>query len=210
LNHEQSLVINLPVGDPGGYTASDLSPSLSNNHGSSSGEHSGMKKATVFRTVLAGIAGGAVFAFTAFITFVLIGSGLDQRSGPLFDPARQSAKFLAVWTRIQPLPLFVTKPHLMLLGYVLFGVGHSFLFRSVAGQWPAGRLHRTCRLAFVTWGLSYLFFEFLGPFNLLGEPLPLVAMELAFWAVAALAEAATLVSIQEWRGEFHDDSKRSG
>jgi hypothetical protein len=44
-------------------------------------------------------------------------------------------------------------------------------------------------------GLSYLFFEFVGPFNLLGEPLALVALELSFWALAALAEAFVIVWI---------------
>jgi hypothetical protein len=152
---------------------------------------------TLSRTVLAGIAAGAVFALSTFVTFVLIGSGLDQQSGPLFDPARQSAKVLAVWTELQPLPLFVTKPHLMLLGYVLFGVGHAVLFQSIAAAWPQGRLRRACRLALMTWGLSYLFFELFGPFNLLGEPLALVTLELVFWALAAFAEAATLVAILE-------------
>ena len=48
-------------------------------------------------------------------------------------------------------------------------------------------------LAAVIWGLSCAFFELLGPVNLLGEPLGLVAVELGFWAVAAIAEAIVLV-----------------
>ena len=44
-----------------------------------------------------------------------------------------------------------------------------------------------------------MFFEFLGPFNLLGEPPALVALELVFWATAALAEAAAVVAVLEAR-----------
>jgi hypothetical protein len=154
---------------------------------------------SISRTVVAGLAGGAVFCVATFVAFVLIGSGLDHRSGPLFDPSVQSAKVIAVWTQLEPLPLFVTKPHAMLLGYILFGIGHAFLFRSVAAAWPAGVIPRAWRLAVLTWGLSYLFFEFLGPFNLLGEPLSLVALELGFWGLGALAESAVLVSMLERR-----------
>lgn len=154
----------------------------------------------VSRTALAGIAGGVAFGVVGILTFVLIGSGLDHRSGPLFDPSLQSPKVIAVWTQIEPLPLFQTKPHVMLLGYVLFGIGHAFLFRSVAKAWPKGLTPRIWRLAVVIWSLSCLFFEFLGPFNLLGEPLGLVALELGFWAVMALVESTVIVFLLERAG----------
>lgn len=155
---------------------------------------------SISRTVLAGLAGGATFCVVTFVTFVLIGSGLDQSSGPLFDPAVQSAKLIAVWTQLEPLPLFVTQPHVMLLGYVLFGIGHAVLFRSVAPAWPDGAVGRAWRLTVVVWSLSYLFFEFLGPFNLLGEPVGLVMLELSFWAAAAFAESLVVVLLLPYRG----------
>ena len=89
-------------------------------------------KPSISRTLVAGLAGGAAFSAASFLTFVLMGSGLDHRSGPLFDPNMQSPKLIAVWTQMEPLPLFVTAPYVMLLGYLLFGIGHAFLFRSVA------------------------------------------------------------------------------
>ena len=55
---------------------------------------------------------------------------------------------IAVWTSIEPLPLFKTQP-----------------------------------------------FELLGPFNLLGEPLSLVALELPYWAAMAAAAAAVVVAV---------------
>jgi hypothetical protein len=157
-------------------------------------------KPPISRTLVAGVAGGVGFGLTTFLTFVLIGSGLDHRSGPLFDPSLQSSKVLAVWTQMEPLPLFVTKPHLMLLGYVVFGIGHALLYRSVASAWPEPVAARIWRLAAIMWSLSYVFFEFLGPFNLLGEPLRLVALELSFWALAALVEATIIVLMLERPG----------
>ncbi len=150
-------------------------------------------KPSVFKVVVAGLGGGAAFWVVTFVMFVLVGSG------PLFDPALQSPKFIRVWTELEPLPLFASAPHLVLLAYALFGVGYALLLRSVARAWPAGAWARIWRLAAVIWGLSCAFFELLGPANLLGEPPVLVALELGFWAVAALAEAAVVVALQRQR-----------
>jgi hypothetical protein len=151
-------------------------------------------KPSVSRTMAAGLAGGVTFIVVSFRTFVLIGAG------PLSDPSAQSSKVLAVLTKIEPLPVWQTAPHVIFSGYVLFAIGHAFLFRSVAKAWPEGAAPRTWRLAVVIWSLSCLFFEFLGPFNLLGEPLGLVALELSFWAVTTLVESAVIVSILERAG----------
>jgi hypothetical protein len=148
-----------------------------------------LMKPSPFGTLVAGVAGGATFWVATFVTFVLIGSR------PLFDPAVQSPKLIAVWTELEPLPLFATAPHVVLLEYVLFGVGYAVLLRSVAAAWPASVWARTWRLAAVIWGLSCAFFELLGPVNLLGEPLGLVMLELVFWAAAALAEAAVVSAL---------------
>lgn len=152
-------------------------------------------KLSITKTIGAGVAAGLAFWMVTFVTFVLIGSGLDQTSGPLVDPRLQSSKLLAVWTQLEPLPLFATAPHLILAMYVAFAVGHAFLLRSVQAAWPSARWGQAWRLALVIWVLSCAFFEFLGPLNLLGEPLPLVALELVFWAAAALVEAVVLVGL---------------
>jgi hypothetical protein len=46
----------------------------------------------------------------------------------------------------------------------------------------------------VIW-LAGVFSEFMGPFNVLHQPLPLSAVALGVWAVSAAAEAYTLVWI---------------
>jgi len=49
------------------------------------------------------------------------------------------------------------------------------------------------------WFLAFLFVEFSAPFNLFGEPVGLVLIELAILAVAVLAEAFVLAGIVERR-----------
>jgi hypothetical protein len=160
------------------------------------------------RTALAGVAAGVVFNVAGFLTFALIGSGLHN-NGPLLDPARQSRKMIAVWTEIEPLPLFQAKPQVILLVNLLFGVVYALVFRSIAPAWPNRARARTWRLALTIWALSCLVFELLGPFNLLGEPLDLVALELVFWAVMALAAAATIVPILHGRsGDGSPETER--
>jgi hypothetical protein len=41
--------------------------------------------------------------------------------------------------------------------------------------------------------------EFFTPFNLFGEPLPLIGLELVFWATIAFAEAFVMSSVFEWK-----------
>ena len=149
---------------------------------------------TLSRTLTAGMLAGVTFNAVGFATFVLLGSGVDH-AGPLLDPDLQSAKMIAVWTSIEPLPLFQTQPGTILALYLLFGIGYAMLYRSVGHAWPSGFWRRTPRLALTIWWLSCIFFEFLGPFNLLGEPLSLVALELTFWAAMATAAAAVVVAV---------------
>lgn len=108
------------------------------------------------KTLVAGLLGGLAFWVVTFLTFVLLGSGLDEASGPLVDPALQSSKLLAVWTELEPLPLFATAPQLILAAYIGFGIGQAFIFvpyrtrgRPAAGRGPGAWLYwsgrcRTC------------------------------------------------------------------
>lgn len=146
--------------------------------------------------ILVGLAGGAAFCVTVFLTFGLVGAGLDY-NGILFNPTLQSPKVIAVWKQIQPLPVMVTDRFVILGGFVLFAIGHAFLYRSVAVAWPKGIANRALRLTVIIWVFSALFFEFMGPFNLLHEPLQLQSLEFIFWAAAALAESFTLVIVFE-------------
>jgi hypothetical protein len=91
----------------------------------------------------------------------------------------------------------VASPAPILVGLLLFGIGHAFVHRWLAGAWPPGRVARGLRLAGLVFFMSFVFWEFFTPFNQLGEPLPLIALELLFWAVIALGEAFAIVAVLE-------------
>ena len=149
------------------------------------------------RVVAAGLAGGLAMNLVMLLTFRLIGFGWDG-DGLLLVSPMQSEKLIAVWTPLEPLPLIVTNPAPIVLGLLLFGVAHAFVYRSVAAAWPAGVIPRSLRMAGLIFLMSFLFREFFTPFNQFGEPLPLIAVELVFWALVALAEAFAIVGIIEW------------
>lgn len=111
---------------------------------------------------------------------------LSQSNEPLFTTR------IAVWTTIAPLPLIVTSPLAMALGVVGLGVGHAFVSRWRAPAWPPGILRRALRMAARLSLFSSVCFEFFAPFNRLREPVPLVAVERAGWALGAGAEGVAL------------------
>lgn len=154
----------------------------------------------MLKTILAGIAGGITFNLAMLLTFRGIGFGWDGQ-GILITSAMQSPKLVAVWTSLEPLPMIVANPAPIIAGLVLFGIGHAFVYRWLSPAWPAGIRPRALRFAGLHFFLTFLFWEFFTPFNQFGEPLPLVALELSFWAIIALAEAFVIAAILEPRGK---------
>jgi hypothetical protein len=60
-------------------------------------------------------------------------------------------------------------------------------------------IRRATRFAGLLFFMTFLFWEFFTPFNQFGEPLPLIALELSFWAVIAIAEALAIAVVLERR-----------
>ena len=149
------------------------------------------------RTLLAGLAGGLVMNLAMLLTFRALGFGWHGRGILLTSPI-QSPKLIAVWTKLEPLPLVVANPAPIIMGLILFGLGHACIYRWLSPAWPPGTTPRALRLAGLVFSLSFLFWEFFTPFNQFGEPLPLIALELAFWAAIALAEAFVIAGVMEW------------
>jgi hypothetical protein len=85
----------------------------------------------------------------------------------------------------------------IILGIVIFGVIHAFLYRWLSPAWPSGTIPRGSRLASLIFLVAFLFWEFFTPSNQLGEPLPLMALELLFWALIALADGICIAAIME-------------
>jgi hypothetical protein len=148
------------------------------------------------RTLAAGFFGGLGANLAMLLTFRTIGFGWDAK-GILLSSPIQSKKLIAVWTETVPLPLVVTHPLPIIFGIILFGIAHAFIYRSVSRSWPEGLLPRGFRMTGLVFVMTYLFWEFFTPFNQFGEPLPLILLELLFWAVIAATESFIIVSLME-------------
>jgi hypothetical protein len=153
-------------------------------------------KPSAIRTALAGVAGGVAMNITMLLTFRLLGFGWTG-NGILVNPDLQSSKLIAVWKEFEPLPLVVAKPAPIIVGIVLFGIIHAFAYRWLSAGWPSGVLRRGARMASLIFLLVFLFWEFFTPFNLFGEPLPLIGLELFFWALIALADGLAIAIVME-------------
>lgn len=148
------------------------------------------------RTLIAGFAGGMIINLVMLLTFRAIGFGWNG-GGILLTSSIQSQKLIAVWTKLEPLPLIVANPAPIISGLVLFGIGHAFVYKWISAAWPPGIIPRALRFAGLLFFMVFLFWEFFTPFNQFGEPLPLIALELSFWAAIAIAEAIVIASIIE-------------
>lgn len=141
------------------------------------------------RIALTGLLAGVVFFLLSALTFYFLG----VLPGILFNPEVQSPKVIAVVAELQPLPVIQTSPYIIIAGWGIWLIGWAFLFEHISVLWPNGFWPRLWRLAASIWFLSLLFFEFQGPYNLLAEPLLLLALEMCFWAVCAVGGAAVIV-----------------
>ncbi len=150
----------------------------------------------MLRTLVAGLAGGVTMNLVMLLTFRAIGFGWNG-GGILLTSPLQSHKLIAVWTKLEPLPLIVANPAPMIIGLILFGVGHAFIYQSISASWPAGVMPRAVRFAALLFFMVFLFWEFFTPFNQFGEPLPLITLELLFWAAIAMGEALVIAGILE-------------
>lgn len=148
------------------------------------------------KMVLTALAGWFAMCLTMLLTFQLIGFGLHG-DGILLDPRWQSPKLIAVWTTLEPLPLVVAQPASVIAGMFVFAFLHAVVYRSQSSHWPRGHVPRALRLAGLIFGIGYAFWEFFTPFNQLGEPWPLIGLELLFWGLMALAESFAIAAVAE-------------
>lgn len=138
-----------------------------------------------------GAAGGAV----AYLVASIISNVLFFQLGRdiLFENALQSDKVNAVLFEMEPLPLMFTNGLLYLAIAAGIGAIHGLVFTYIEPSLPrANKLRRGIAFAVILWAIMALFFEFHTPFNMFGEPLALVAVELFFWAIVLLTEGLIL------------------
>ena len=153
-------------------------------------------KPSHIKTLIAGVVGGIVMNIAMLLTFRFIGFGVNA-DGILLNPSVQSSKLIAVWTVLEPLPLVVSRPAPIIFGIILFGIIHAYLYRWLCPAWPKGIVRRALSFAMLVFVMTFLFWEFFTPFNQFGEPFGLIAIELIFWAVIALADGFAIATIME-------------
>jgi hypothetical protein len=149
--------------------------------------------ASTIRTLLAGLAAGTAMNAAMLLTFRLLGFGWDG-DGILLRSPSQSPKLIAVWTELEPIPLVVNAPASIIIGILLFGIVHAFLYRWLSPAWPPGVLKKGLRFSALVFVMTFLFWEFFTPFNLFGEPLHLIVLELLFWGCVALADGLVIAT----------------
>jgi len=128
------------------------------------------------------------------LTFRLLGFGWNG-NGILIESSSQSQKLIAVWTELEPIPLVVDNPAPIITGIILFGVLHAYLFKWLSPVFPNGVFKAGIRFGGLVFVMTFLFWEFFTPFNLFGEPLHLIALELIFWLCIAFADGFAISAI---------------
>jgi hypothetical protein len=148
-------------------------------------------KTTHRKIILAGVAGGISMNVMMLLTFRILGFGWNG-DGILITASSQSQKLIAVWTKLEPIPLVVNTPAPIILGITLFGIFHAYLFHWVSASLPKGIFKAGMWFSMIVFVMTFLFWEFFTPFNLFGEPLHLIALELLFWWCIALADGLAI------------------
>ncbi len=134
----------------------------------------------------AGIAGMFAGSAAALPLLFLVGPST------IFNDAIQSPKLTLVWNELEPLPIMMSNPAAFAVVLAVVGAGHGLAFGIVERGLPADFIRRGLAFGAVIWLMTYVFFELNGPFGLLGEPLPLVGVELAVQVVGALVEGVVI------------------
>ena len=150
------------------------------------------QSSNLFRTLIAGLAGGLAWFFAMMLFF-------GPAQSILANPDYQSQKFLSVFTEIEPLPhtfgsVWILPATLLLIG-MLYGFVYHFIRRSlpVLSWWKAG-----ISFGVIAWVLMVPWFEFYLPWNVMHEPLLLVLFEGILWLAVLLCAGLAIAGVYEW------------
>jgi len=149
------------------------------------------------RWITAGFAGSIGILLANLVSQVLffrVGSEI------LFHSDIQSDKLIAVMTQMEPLPLMETDPGLYMFISLFIGALHGGIFAYIRDSLPKNTIKSGLAYGGILWVLMALYFEFHVPFNMFGEPLPLVGLELFFWIFVVSAEGLIISTIYDGFG----------
>ncbi|WP_245584747.1 hypothetical protein [Salipiger mucosus] len=163
-------------------------PPLKNPHHGISCQEEHITYAKLSRAALGGAVAIVMSNIVSNILFFQLGRPL------LFENEAQSAKVVAVLFEMEPLPLMFTNGPLYMAIAALIGVIHGLVFYWIEPALPRGIVARGLAFGAILWALMALYFEFHTPFNMFGEPVALVAVELVFW-IAVVAVQGLVLSI---------------
>jgi hypothetical protein len=130
------------------------------------------------KLVRAALSGAAAFALASIVSNVLF---FELGRPWLFETGAQSDKLIAVLFEMEPLPLMFTNGPLYLALVAGIGAVHGLIFSWIEPVLPRGRILRGLSFGAILWATMALYFEFHAPFNMFGEPVALVALELVLW-----------------------------
>lgn len=138
-----------------------------------------------------GVVGGAIAFVVANVVSNVLFFQLGR--GILFETPLQSEKVIAVLFEMEPLPLMFTNGPLYMAIAAGIGAVHGLVFAYIEPSLPrSSKLGRGAAFGVILWALMALYFEFHAPFNMFGEPVSLVAVELGFWIIVLLTEGIIL------------------
>lgn len=140
------------------------------------------------RGPLAGLAGGV-----AWLVGLLLFFGPAQRI--LANPAHQSAKFLAVFAEVEPLPRTAGSLWVLVAGVLTIGMLYGVVFARLGPALPERGWRKGISFGLVAWALMVPWFEFYLPWNVMHEPLALVLLEMVLWALVLQLVGLTIALV---------------
>lgn len=145
------------------------------------------------------VAAPAAAAANMLLLFALFMNPLS-RHVIFSDGLGQSAKLVAVWNTIEPVPSLASLAPALVVTPLIYSAIFAILYDSVPGRSPV-----TKGFAFgvAMWALVAVFFELFTPFGLFGEPAHLLAFELVLWFAGLTAACSVL-------GAIYGGKKRDG
>jgi hypothetical protein len=141
------------------------------------------------RASVAGLAGGAAWFLGLLLLF-------GPAQGILTDPAHQSAKMLRAFAPGPDAPKIYEAPQIVIVGVLCIGLVWGWVYASIAAGWGGPWWKRGLRFGVVAWAMMALWFEFYLPWNVMHEPAPLVALELALWAGVMLLVGLAIAGVE--------------
>jgi len=140
------------------------------------------------RGLIAGLAGGLAWFVGTLLFF-------GPAQAILTDPKLQSAKLLDAFAG-EPAPRTGDAPWLLAIMLLGIGVLWGWVYVWLSDAWPGAWWKRGLRFGVVGWVLMVPWFELYLPWNVLREPAPLVALELACWMGVLLGVGLTIAGVE--------------